>query len=157
MKSGTTLGWNDELEFQSGNAQFRSKLSIFRSVWPNLMDELEKQQGTSYMLICHSKLCTSFCSHLSIKTGVTIWKRSMRVKIFDFSDPVTLKFDRWPWTTITHIFYATSSFVYYFKPICEFKQTLQSGNAQIGTKFVSTPVTKTFDIDVLHGHHVCQQ
>ena len=28
-------------------------------------------------LLCYFKFCTSFCSHWSIKTGVTVWKRSM--------------------------------------------------------------------------------
>ena len=47
---------------------------------------------------------------------------------------MTLKFDGWPWKTIGHLFYATSSFVHHFKAICEFKLELQSGNAQFGSK-----------------------
>ena len=43
---------------------------------------------------------------------------------------MTLKFDRWPWKTIGHLFYATSSFVHHFVAIGEFKLELQSGNAQ---------------------------
>ena len=39
----------------------------------------------------------------------------------------------WPWKTIGHLFYATSSFVQYFIPIGEFKLELQSGNAQFGS------------------------
>ena len=46
----------------------------------------------------------------------------------------------WPWNltddlakTIGHLFYATSSFVYHFVAIGEFKQELQSGNAQSGS------------------------
>ena len=46
---------------------------------------------------------------------------------------VTLKFDGWPWKTIGHLFYATSSFVYHFVAIGEFKLELQSGNAQSGS------------------------
>ena len=46
---------------------------------------------------------------------------------------VTLKFDGWPWKTIEHLFYATSSFVQHFVAICEFKLELQSGNAQSGS------------------------
>ena len=45
---------------------------------------------------------------------------------------VTLKFNGWPWKTIAHLFYATSSFVHHFVPIGEFKLKLQSGNAQFG-------------------------
>ena len=41
-----------KLELQSGNAQFGSKLMIFLAVWPrNLTDDLEKQLGTSSMLL----------------------------------------------------------------------------------------------------------
>ena len=41
-----------KLELQSGNAQFGSKSTIFLSVWPwNLTDDLQKQYGTSSMLI----------------------------------------------------------------------------------------------------------
>ena len=41
-----------KLELQSGNAQFGSNSTIFRAVWPwNLTDDLEKQQGTSSMLL----------------------------------------------------------------------------------------------------------
>ena len=43
---------------------------------------------------------------------------------------VTLKFDEWPWKTIGHLFYATSSFVQHFVAIGEFKLELQSGNTQ---------------------------
>ena len=41
---------------------------------------------------------------------------------------MTLKFDGWPWKTIGHLFYATSSFVHHFVAIGEFKMELQSGN-----------------------------
>ena len=44
---------------------------------------------------------------------------------------VTLKFDGWPWKTIRHLIYATSSFLLHFVAIGEFKMELQSGNAQI--------------------------
>ena len=46
---------------------------------------------------------------------------------------VTLKFDGWPWKTIGHLFYATSSFVQHFIAIGEFKLELESGNAQSGS------------------------
>ena len=47
---------------------------------------------------------------------------------------MTLKFDRWPWKTIGHLFNATSSFVHHLVAICEFKRELQSGNAQFWSK-----------------------
>ena len=41
-----------KLELQSGNAQFGSNSTIFRAVWPwNLTGDLEKQWGTSSMLL----------------------------------------------------------------------------------------------------------
>ena len=49
-----------------------------------------------------------------------------------FFSLVTLEFDIWPWKTIGHLFYATSSFVHHFEAIGEFKLELQSGNAQSG-------------------------
>ena len=43
---------DSKLELQSGDAQFGSKSTIFRAVWPcNLTYDLEKQQGTSSMLL----------------------------------------------------------------------------------------------------------
>ena len=39
-------------ELQSGNAQFGSKSTIFLAMWPcNLMYDIEKQKGTSSILI----------------------------------------------------------------------------------------------------------
>ena len=43
-----------------------------------------------------------------------------------------LKFDKWPWKPLGHLFYATLSFVHHFKAIGEFKLKLQPGNAQFG-------------------------
>ena len=41
-----------KLELQSGNAHFGSNSTIFRAVWPwNLTDDLEKQQGSSSILL----------------------------------------------------------------------------------------------------------
>ena len=40
------------MELQSGSTQSRSKSTIFWAVWPwNLTDDLQKQWGTSYMLV----------------------------------------------------------------------------------------------------------
>ena len=85
-------------------------------------------------LLYFFKLCASFQNHGSIQTGVTVWKRSIRVQIGDFMSRVTLKFDGWPWKTRGHIFYTLSSFVHHFKSIGEFKLKLQPGNAQLGSK-----------------------
>ena len=81
-------------------------------------------------LLFYFKLCASFRNHWCIETWVTVRKRSIWVKFDVFFNRVTLKFDGWPWKTIGHLFYATSSFVHHFVPIGEFKLELQSGNAQ---------------------------
>ena len=59
---------------------------------------------------------------------------NIHIQIVDVSARVTLKFGRWPWKTIGHLFYATSSFGHHFKAIGGFKLELQSGNAQFGSK-----------------------
>ena len=83
--------------------------------------------------LCYFKLCAKFRSHWWIQTGVTVRKRPIWVKFDDFESPVTLKFDGWPWKTIGHLFYASSSLVQHFIAIGEFKLELQSGNAQSGS------------------------
>ena len=66
-------------------------------------------------------------------TGLVI---SNWIQIVNFSARVTMKFDGWPWKTIGHFFYTTSSFVHHFKFIGEFKLDLQSRNTQFGLKLV---------------------
>ena len=90
-------------------------------------------QNNRAPLLCYFKLCASFHTHWWFQISVTVRKRSIRVKIDDFFIRVTLKFDGWPWKTIGHLFYATSSFVQHFIAIGEFKLELQSGNAQSGS------------------------
>ena len=85
-------------------------------------------------LLCCFKLWAPFHSHQSIRTRVTVWKRPIWVKIDGFWSPVTLKFDKWPWKTIGHLFYTTTSFVRHFEAMDEFKLDLQSGNVQFGSK-----------------------
>ena len=85
-------------------------------------------------LLYYVKLCASFQSHEWIQPGVTVRKRTIRVKIGNFLSRVTLKFDGWPWKTIGHLSYVASSFVHHFIDIGEFKLELQSGNAQFGSK-----------------------
>ena len=46
----------------------------------------------------------------------------------------TSKFDEWPWNIIGYIVYAMLSFVHHFKAMGEFKQELQPGNSQFGSK-----------------------
>ena len=85
-------------------------------------------------LLYNIKLCVLFHFHQWIKTGVTVQKRPIWVKLDDFFICVTLQFDVLPWKTIGHLFYATSSFVLHFVAIGEFKLELQSGKAQFWSK-----------------------
>ena len=87
---------------------------------------------TGHFMHC-IKLCASFKIHQWFQTGVTVWKPSVQVKINDFLSHVTFKFDRWPWKTKGHVFYATSSILHHFVAVGEFKLELQSGNAQFGS------------------------
>ena len=98
-------------------------------------------------LLCYFKLCASFRSHWWIQTGVTVRKRPIWVKINDFFGRVPLKFDGWPWKTIGHLFYATSSFVHHFVAIGEFKLELQSGNGQYGSNLTIFFVRVTLKFD----------
>ena len=100
------------------------------------------------LLLHYVKLCASFQIHWWIQNGFTVQKRSIRVEIGDMLSRVTLKFDRWPWKTIGHLFYATSSFVRHFVAIGEFKLELQCGNVQFESKstIFFSRVTLQFDI-----------
>ena len=82
------------------------------------------------------KVCASFQIHRWIQTGVTVRKLSIRVEIGNILSLVTLKFDGWPWKTIGHLFYTTSSFEYDLKSISKVKLELQSGKAQFGSKVI---------------------
>ena len=84
-------------------------------------------------LLCYLKLCASFRSHWWIQTWVTVRKRPIWVKFDEFQIRATLNFDGWPWKTIRHLSYPTSSFVHHFVAICEFKLQVQSGNDQYGS------------------------
>ena len=135
-----------KLELQSGKAHIGSKSAIFCPVWPwNLTKYLENNRA---ILLYYVKLSALFQSYRCIQTWVTVWKCSIRVKTSDFFwFRVTLKFDRWPWKTIGHFFYAAFSFESHFVAIGEVKLELQSGNAQFGSKstFFFSRVTLKFD------------
>ena len=117
-----------KLELQSGNANAGQ---IWRFLEPcDLAIWRMTLKNNRAPLLFYFKLCASFRNHWCIETWVTVRKRPIWVKFDDFYSRVTLKFDRWPWKTIGHLFYATSSFVQHFVAIGEFKLELQPGNAQ---------------------------
>ena len=108
-------------------------------------------QNNRAPLLCYFKLFTSFRSHWWIQTWVTVRKRPIWVKFDDFLSRVPLKFDGWPWKTIGHLSYATSSYMYHFIIICEFKLELQSGNENLGRDLCDLdlwPLTMTFCMDL---------
>ena len=108
------------------NHHFSACVTLKFDGWP--------QKNNKAPLLYYIKLCALFQIHRWIQTGVTVRKRSTRVKIGNFLSCVILKFDGRPWKTIGQLFYTTSSFVHHFEAMGEFKLELQSGNAQLGSK-----------------------
>ena len=106
---------------------FSSRVTLKFDGWP---------RKNRALLLYYVKLCASFQNHQWIQTGVTVRKRSIWIAVDDILSRVTLKFEGWPWKTIWHLFYTTSSFVHHFKSIGEVKLELQSGNAQFRSKLV---------------------
>ena len=117
----------------------RVKIGHFCPVWPsNLMNHIKNNRAP---LLYYIKLRASFQSHGSIQTGVTVRKRSIRVKIGNFFVPCDLEI--W-WMTFKNnrvpLLRFVSSFVRHFRAIDEFKLALQSVKAQFGSN-----VTLKFD------------
>ena len=131
QKQGKSEGF-DSCDRPSNLTQIGLKWSIFHpcdlEIW------FMTQKYNKALLLYLIKLCVSFQANQWIQTEVTVRKRPIWVKFDDFLSRVTLQFNVWPWQTIGHLFYATSSFVHYFVAIGDFKLELQSGNAQFGSK-----------------------
>ena len=121
----------------------RVKIDNFFVMWDHEIWRMTLKNNRAPLLCCF-KLCSSFHSHHWIQTGITVGKHPIWVKIGHFLSRVTLKFDGWPWKTIVHLFYAISSFMHHCIAIGQFK--LESGNAQIGAKFVLNSVTLAFEL-----------
>ena len=106
-------------------------------------------------LLCYFKLCAWFHNHQWFQTGDTVRKPPIWVKIDKFYSCVTLQFHVWPWKTIGHLFYTTSSFVHHFVAIGEFKLELQSGNAHAWSKstiFLAVwPCNLMYDLEKQQG------
>ena len=122
-----------KLELQSRNAKLGTKLARF------LFCMTLKFDGWPSDMIGHLSYATLSFIHHFIASGLFKLELKSRNNYFgenwQFLSRLTLKFDRWPWKTIGHLSYTTSSFVHHFIAICEFKLVLQFGNAQIGSKF----------------------
>ena len=127
--SNPSVNWNWSYSPETLNSAQNWQFFVLRDLeiwWMTL------ENNRAPLLYC-TKLCGSFQIHQWIQLGVTVWKRSIWVKMGNFLSRVTLKIEGWPCKTIGHLLYATSSFVYHFVPIGEFKLELQSGNAQSGS------------------------
>ena len=104
-------------------------------------------------LLCYFRLFTFVAINSNSSDGPETPTSGQNRRLFSCG---TLKFYRWPWKTIGHLFYITASFVLHFIAMCESKLELRSRNAQTGTKFVLASVTLSFDLNLLHGHYLCQ-
>ena len=126
MQQGKSEGF-DSCDRPSNLTQIGFKSSIFRpcdlEIW------WMTPKNNKARLLYTITPCVSFHIHQWIQTGVTVRKHPIWVKLDDFFSCGTLQFDVWPWKTIGHLFYSTSSFVHHFVAIGEFKHELQSGNA----------------------------
>ena len=79
-----------KLELESGNAQFWSKSTIcFSRVTLKFNGWPSKTIGLLFSATLCIKLCVSFRTHWLIQIWVTVWKRSIRVKIDEFFSRVT--------------------------------------------------------------------
>ena len=65
---------------------------------------------------------------------------------------MTLKFNRWHWKTIGHLFYAASSFVHHFVAIGELKLELQSGNNATSSFVHNLVATCEFKLELQSGN-----
>ena len=128
------------LELDS-NRRFFAHVNLKFDGWP--------QKNKARLL--YNKVCVSFHIHQWIQTEVTVQKHPIWVKSGDFFSCMTLQFDVWPWKTIGHLFYATSSFVHHFVAIGGFKLEIRSGNAQFGSKLTIFravwPCNFTYDLE----------
>ena len=135
-------------------------LHLGQNGWFFLCPVTSKFDGWPWKTIGHIFYAiSSFVVHF-----IAIWRFKMELqsenakfgsKSANFFVPCDLEIDGWPWKTIGHLMYATSSFVHHFIAIREFKLTeLQSGNGQVGFwPLWSWPLTSY--LDRLHGCYFC--
>ena len=105
------------------------KSSIFQPMWHwNLMDDLKNNRAP---LLYYIKLCASFQNHWWIQTGVTVQKRSIRVKNDDLF--VSRDLEIW-WMTLKN---NRAPLLYYVKPCASFQS---HGLNQIGVTVRKRPI-----------------
>ena len=105
-----------------------------RPIWVKIDDSFScvtlKFYGWTSKTIGHLFYATSsFVQHFvaigEFKLELQSWKAQSGPKSTIFWGRVTLKFDGWPWKTIGHLFYATSSFMHHFIPNSNFWVTVR--------------------------------
>ena len=99
-------------------------------------------------LLQNIKLCAASQSPQWIQTGVTVRKRSIRVKIGEFLSRVTMKFDGRLWKTIGHLFYVAPSFKlasFYSHLWIQTKVTVPKRSIWVKIGDLLSPVTLKFD------------
>ena len=131
-----------------------------RPIWVKIGDVLShvtlKFDGWPWKTIGHlSFAVSSFLQHfiaigefkLELQSGNAQFGSNSTI----FFSHMTLKFDRWHWKTIGHLFYTISSFMHHFIAIGESKLGLQSGNAQFGSNYTivraAWPWNFTYDLE----------
>ena len=153
MKISKAFSWNKQGKsegFDSCNrpnnlTQIGVKSSIFSPCDLEIWWMTPKNNRTP--LVYYIKLCASFHCHMSIQTEVTVRKRPIGVKIWDFFGL------SWPWNLmddlIGHLFYTASSFVHHLIAISEYKLELQSRNTQFGSNSAICLSSAVFYLKVL--------
>ena len=118
-------------ELQSGRAQIGLNLTIFLPPvtlkfygWP--------WKTTGHLFYTHSSFMYHFIAIGRFRFDLQSGNSQIGSNLTIFWLPVTLKFYRWHWKTIGHLFYNNSSVMHSFIAIGRFRFELQSGNAQIG-------------------------
>ena len=120
-----------KLKIQSGNGQFGSKSTNFFSrvtfaldVWP--------WKTIGHLFYSISSFVHYFVAISDFKLEIQSGNAQFGSKSTIFFSCVTLQFDVWPWKTIGHLFYATSSFVHHFVAIGEFNWRYSPETANLG-------------------------
>ena len=109
-----------------GPTDGRTDWTIHRAAWSQL-------KTIGHLFYAISSSMHHFVAIGELKLELQSWNAHFSIKINDYFSRVNLQFDGWPWKTIGHLFYATSSFVHHFVAMSDFKLELQSGNAQFGS------------------------
>ena len=105
---------------------FSARVTLKFDGWP--------RQIIGHFFYTMSSFVHHFKSIGEFKLELQSWNTQFGSKSKIFFSRMTLKIDRWPWKTIGHLLYATSSFVHHFKAMGEIKLELQCGNIQFGSK-----------------------